>query len=228
MGLALKKQLIVPSRRLITPRRRKLYRSALPGLAPLPLRARLPIVPGSTSYGPGTYSFILPNCNNLTIDLYAPGGGGGGVGGYYNEPLQATPGSSGGYVRVYYYGNIAFDLIAYGGNGGPATYANFGGPLSGSHGTATGGNLINANGGGSAGGVYGQLGDRVNHSYGSYGGYGARCAGTITGLGAYQGAAITVIVGAPGAAGANNPGPFAIVEQNPTGGNGGAAYLSWS
>lgn len=234
MGFALKEQrLIVPSRCLVTPRRRQLYRSALPGLAPMPFKARAPIVPGTSSYGTGTYTFFIPNCNNLTIDLYAPGGGGGGSGSTYNGvPQNASPGSAGGYVRVYYYGtNISFDLIAYGGNGGPATIAN-GSPLSGTHGVASGGNIANTQGGGSAGGVYGVIGSSFGggNAYGSYGGYGARCASTISGLGAYQGAAVTVIVGGPGAAGANNIGPSGLLIniQNPSGGNGGAAYLSWS
>jgi hypothetical protein len=232
MGCALKKQLLVPSRQLITPQRRKLYRGALPGLAPLPLRVRLPVVPGSTSYGPGTYTFFLPNCDNLSIDLYAPGGGGGGSGSTFNGvPQNATPGSAGGYVRAYYYGNFSFDLIAYGGNGGPATIGQPS-PLSGSHGTATGGNIANTTGGGAAGGIYGIITSSfgTGSAYGSYGGYGARCASNFSGLALYQGIPITVIVGSPGAAGANNTGgsPYLVNTQNPSGGNGGAAYISWS
>ncbi len=230
MQRAIKQDLLIPSRRLIAPQRRRLYRSALPGLAPVAFKGREVIIPGSVGYGAGTYNFFIPNCNTLVIDLYAPGGGGGGAGGYQGQPLPGTPGGAGGYVRVYYYGSgIAFDLVAYGGGGGPATnYDNYGGPLSGEHGTAVGGD-INTTAGGSAGGVYGLVSSFAGFViYGSYGGYGARCAKTITGLGGYQGAAVTVIVGSPGPAGANNVDGFSTNAQNPSAGNGGAAYISWS
>ncbi|WP_141688502.1 hypothetical protein [Bradyrhizobium paxllaeri] len=231
MALAARKQssLLVPTRRVLIPQRRVLRpRLAIPGIAPLPVGARKP-VPGSTNYGSaGSYTFVFPYCDTFSIDMYAPGGGGGGAVAYWNGVVPGSPGGAGGYMQFYRDGIC--NLVAYGGNGGPAGAFDAASQSPGrqtAHGTASGGQG-NVTGGGRAGGVEGRTWQGSTTFYGWIGGNGARVYSTFTNCRTWEGWTFSLTVGSPGSAGANGTSTGYTTTQYPATGGSGTAYVSWS
>lgn len=135
------------------------------------------VTPGSASYSPGTFSFVVPEYYTLTIDL--KGAGGGGAARNYNA-------ASGAPTQI-----TSLGLIADGGGG--SYNVSPGVNAAGVSGSASGGDT-NITGGGAAGGTAGLLGQP--------GGAGGRCIKTYA-YGApgapIPGTSLTVVVGSGGA-----------------------------
>ena len=170
----------------------------LPYLRRMLGRARV-VTPGSASYSPGTFSFVVPEYNTLTIDLKGAGGGGASM---YTNAASGTP------TQI-----SALGLVANGGGGaytsGSRTYAGAAGGASGGDTNITGGGGAGGDPGGSPVGIYynpGGAGGRLIKTY-TYGASGAPVPGT----------SLTISVGA-GGAGAGSGGA----------GGSGSANLSWS
>jgi len=183
------------------------------------------IIPGSAAYtSPGTYTFIVPYYNSLTVDVR--GGGGGGAGnrwtGYYI--YSSSPGN------YSYFGAPDATLIGYG--GGSATGSNWSPPVGGVSGGAgsAGGGDVNIPGGGSSGGYGSIVGDdSIGHLQGGDGGPGGRAYRTWVRSQWYTKltpkSAITIVVGAGGAASECEP---VYIQRYPIAGYNGAVYISWS
>jgi hypothetical protein len=192
------------------------FRRILPGAGPT-------ILPGSAGYtSPGTYTFIVPYYNSLTVDVRGAGGGGGGS--------RYT-----GYA-IYYGGNGNYSyfaagdatLIGYGGAGGSGTnWSPPVGGVNGAHGGAGGGDS-NITGGGSPGGQGSVISLSGSLTAGE-GGYGGRAVRTWSRSQWYTKltpkSAITVVVGAGG--GPADCEPVGIARY-PSAGQNGAVYISWS
>lgn len=177
------------------------------------------VVPGSAAYtSPGTYTFIVPAYTTLTADVRGAGGGGAGsrYTGYY-----IYYGDNGNYS---YFNAPTGNVVGYGGNGGSGSNWNppVGG-VQGAHGAAVGGDS-NITGGGSPGGQ-GSVITLAGSLYGGPGGYGGRAVKTWALGQLTPGTAITIVVGAGGAASPCEP--VGITQYN-TAGVAGAVYLSWS
>lgn len=177
------------------------------------------VVPGSASYTtPGTYTFIVPPYTTLTADVRGAGGGGAGsrYTGYYI--YYGDPGT------VSYFNAPTGNVVGNGGSGGSGSNWNppVGG-VQGAHGTASGGDS-NITGGGSPGGQ-GSIITLQGSLYGGPGGYGGRAVKSWSLGQLAPGTAITVVVGAGGAASPCEP--VGITQYNTAGAN-GAVYLSWS
>lgn len=97
-------------------------------------KARI-VTPGSASYGPGTYTFVVPEYNTLILDFCAAGGGGGGG---VVPPWSAATGGG--------FSGVASDGI-YATGGAPGTNTAVG-----ADGTGVGGDS-NVPGGGALGGA---------------------------------------------------------------------------
>jgi hypothetical protein len=175
-----------------------------------------PVTPGSAGWGPTTVSFLVPQYNTLTIDLYGAGGGGGNSPGmYYGAPYGN--GENGGHTYIP-------ELGLYG-TGGGVGYDWQGGYTRGAQGPH--GYGINGDGNITAGGAGGGAGaDFLGYGPGP-GGNGGRAYKTYyRGSGPAPGTYITIVVGSGGA-----PGYFydyyrGIVSGG-YGGN-GALYISWN
>lgn len=183
-------------------------------------RGTVKVVPGSQAFtAPGTYTFIVPPYTSLTADARGAGGGGGGsrYTGYYI--YQGDPGN------YSYFAAPTGTVIGYGGSGGSGSnWSPPVGGVQGAHGMASGGDS-NITGGGSPGGQGSIITIGGGSLYGGPGGYGGRAVKTW-GLGQLTpGTAITVVVGAGGAASPCEP--VAIAQYNTAGAN-GAVYISWS
>ena len=175
------------------------------------------VVPGSTTYStPGTYNFVVPKHNTLTVQLWGAGGGGGGAGaavtgyGGTNE-IGGTGGPS-----KWDGGSASGKPQANGGVGGRNTETGTGG----AGGTASGGTTNTSGGAGGDGGTgsggaagtaanggYGDGGPGehwtqvvyvVTHYYAGGGGGGAYSSRSYS-AGTYAvGATVSVVVGAAG------------------------------
>lgn len=185
--------------------------------------------PGSRAFtSPGTYTFLVPPYQSLSVDVRGAGGGGGGGGYWLNAmllygwiiALTGNWGSNGGYS--------AFgDVVAYGGSAGSP-----GGGLTqgtnGANGGGTGGSVTS--GGGAAGGAGGPANRNEGAGYqgfGGNGGAGGRTTKSYTFLsGDYRPwkESVTIVVGQGGYGGPTNPG------ITPAGypGSSGQVSISWS
>lgn len=220
--------LYVPSRRIL--------RAGIPFVGPIfiPRVSTAPIVtPGSSNYtSPGTYSFIVPNFNSLSVDVRGAGGGGGGVEIFDGDfGVVAHAGSNGTAGGQSYFGSV----IGNGGGGGTkgngTVYTFSGNPWSfsdgsaGAAGTASGG-TTNTTGGGSSGGAGAVEGTySAGACNGGPGGAGGRSLRTYTIGELTVGASITVVVGTRGSPGVMDP---ALNGSQAGYGAHGAVYISWS
>lgn len=192
-------------------------------------------IPGSQDYTtPGTYAFIVPVYNTLTVTVDGAGGGGagelsaavaggnssfngtviaGGGGAGSTAAAGASSAASGGDSNL---GGAPGQIIFSGGNGGSAASGASGG-------TGSGNNNTSAQPGGFPGGGGGACTYGVTNGGG--GGGGARAVKTYTIGQLAPGSSITVIVGQGGARGnsAANSGNWA----NGNGGT-GRVQISWS
>lgn len=168
------------------------------------------VVPGSLSYGPGTYYIAIPAFTWITFDVRA-GGGGGGASDLYPNP--ANPGGAGG---TSYVSGGGASVSAGGGAGGQPTSqitgVNYPG---GAPRAATG--YGNYGAGGGTGGVGGSFGDL----HGQDGGYGGRQVTSYSTGQLTVGATLTIAVGGGGAGGSGSN----MIPGNA--GGGGAIYISW-
>lgn len=126
--------------------------------------------PGSITYTPGTYSFLVPPFRSMTFELWGGGGAGGGTGG------QDVRGHAGGDTVVTL--PNGYIIKSSGGQGGGYSYSNrwYRGwhPGAGSTGgTASGGdvNLSGKNGTAGTQGTPGRGGDSPNGGKGGAGGF---------------------------------------------------------
>jgi|GEM_PF-1688685 len=117
--------------------------AVLPGLIMPPGLMGRPVIPGSISFDtPGAYIFVVPNHNELVIELWGGGGGGG------STATGATSGGNGGDSEI-----DALSLRAGGGTGGGARPSGAGSAAGGPGGIASGGDInINGQAGGTGNG----------------------------------------------------------------------------
>lgn len=173
------------------------------------------VVPGSQDFTiPGTFQFIVPEYDTLTVDVRGAGGGGS------NNAPTGHMGTAGGDSSI-----AELSLYAYGGARGPGGNGDpQQSPLpAGASGGASGGD-INTVGGGAAGGRGGYY-SQYSLWLGGPGGYGGRAQKTIhfDGFGAPPpGTVLTVVIGAGGSAAPNTSGYVAL-----PGGN-GSSSISWA
>lgn len=177
-------------------------------------------VAGSTSYTtPGTYTFLCPAYQDISIDVRGAGGG-GGSGGYQFFSIigRGGPGAAGADSS---FGGVIFGYGGGGGGGGNGAFEPPGAP--GTPGGGAGGTVTV--GGGSSGGAGGAGNGGTPAGSGGSGGRTTQ-AYTFASTAGHPvwGTNYTVVVGAGGAGQPTNPG------INPGGSNGtnGAVYISWS
>lgn len=111
---------------------------------------RPPVVPGSSSYGIGTYSVTTPEYNTLTVTIWGAGGGGGGEDIPFGTPNSRVAGSGG----QSYYAAPGATIYANGGGGGWNSSSQTGVGSAGAAGAGVNGST-NTTGGGNAGGAGG-------------------------------------------------------------------------
>jgi hypothetical protein len=195
----------------------------------LPFRRIVPsagpsIVPGSQSFTtPGTFTFVVPYYNTLTVDVR--GGGGGGGGARFSDSTIYYAGSGG------FSGFYAPDVQVFGLAGGGANGCVWSPPRNGDSGGAGAGQggSTNITGGGSSGGIGAILNPGAGQLQGGSGGNGGRAIRTWVRSQWYTNlaprTAITVIVGAHGVKSECEP---TFVTRFNTDGGDGAVYISWS
>lgn len=174
-------------------------------------------VAGSTTYNtPGTYTFICPVHENITVDVRGAGGGGGGGGTNFVFIWAGNPGTNGGNSS---FGSSTSVLAGggFGGNGG------CGGGPGGGNGTGSGG--VNQ---GSSGGVGGTGGSPNGGCTGQAGGTGNRQTKSwtfITSTGhLVWGTSYTVVVGRGGTGGNES----SAGGGKGTAGANGSVIINWS
>lgn len=188
--------------------------------------SRPPVIPGSASYTtPGTYSLVIPQFNNLGLDVRGAGGGGQGAPGWvgFNGATNGGVGGNGGYSQVYLQQDSGLlNVVGYGGQGGQVG-------ATGTYGTGQGGDQ-NITGGGSAGGSAGYMAGGDPTIYGTNGGYGGRATRNQPFSVVAPGMTLIIIVGAAGPPGANATlnTPFPFYQVSAGYGAAGAVYISWS
>ena len=185
--------------------------------------------PGANTYStPGTYTFLVPAHESLSVDVRGAGGGGGGGGYWLNAmwvygwiiALTGNWGTAGGSSS---FGGV----VAYGGSpGSPGGGLNQGSV--GADGGGTGGSVTT--GGGSAGGAGGPANRNEGSGYQGYGGNGGD-GGKTTKSYTYLASggltwkdSITIVVGAGGRGGPTNPG----ITPAGSPGAAGQVTISWS
>jgi hypothetical protein len=188
---------------------------------------RLPVVPGSNSFGYGTRSIIIPEYNVLTATLWGAGGGGGGVGQHQYGVNQYW----GGTGETSYFSGAAATIYAFGGTGAGNSDSSAGGGTPGSPGGASNGNLQNVTGGGNAGGA-GSPFDFAGMSYpapnGGYGGL-VQSRWVFGSPGAPRpGDVYTLVCGAGGAGGYSTLYPYGNIHQYGDSGANASFNLQWS
>jgi hypothetical protein len=188
---------------------------------------RLPVVPGSNSYGYGTQSIVIPEYNVLTATLWGAGGGGGGVGQHQYGVNQYW----GGTGETSYFSGAAATIYAFGGTGAGNSDSNAGGGSPGNPGGASNGNLQNTTGGGNAGGTGAYMdfaGQRAQAPSGGNGGL-VQSRWTYGSPGAPKpGDVYTLVCGAGGAGGYSTLGGFGTVAQYGNPGANASFNLQWS
>lgn len=181
---------------------------------------------GSTTYNtPGTYTFICPAYETLSVDVRGAGGGGAGGGAIaVLIPINGDPGIVGGNSSF----GSATSVIAGGGGGGNGScYSG----LAGTNGTGSGGVDQGAGGGSGGAGGLGALLEATRYCSGLAGGIGNRQTkswtfATTSGY-VVWGSSYTVVVGQGGAGG---DGKFGITGSGANGlaGANGSVTISWS
>jgi hypothetical protein len=186
-------------------------------------------VPGSRTYStPGTYTFLVPAHESLSVDVRGAGGGGGGGGYWFNAilaggPIVAACGNPGGPGSSSSFGNVIANGGDAGSNGCGLTRGADGEDGGGSGGSVT-------TGGGSAGGAGGVanrnqgVGDQ---GFGGNGGGGGRTTKTYTFLAIGSLAwkdSVTIVVGTGGFGGPTIP---AITPAGNPGAH-GQVTVTWS
>jgi hypothetical protein len=221
-------------------------------------RGKPQAVPGSASYAsPGSYTLIVPEYNTFVADVYGAGGGGGGAAWYEDDYNLATGGiqlgegvggpngtypgyayvlgqvGGGGGYSQFYANATGYNVVAYGGSGGPGgdwwhSSAQSGTMPQGANGYPAGNYSGGSTGGGMAGGQYGytssyspQVGGYCT-TYGGYGGWGGRAYMYFSPGQLPVGSSILIVVGQGGA-----PGWQQQPYSGQYGGN-GVVNVSWS
>lgn len=190
--------------------------------------------PGSRTYSvPGTYTFLVPAHQSLSVDVRGAGGGGGGGGYWFNAilaggPIVATCGISGSPGSQSSFGNV----IAYGGGAATAGCGLSRGS-DGSAGSGTGGSVTS--GGGSAGGEGGVANRNQGggeQGFGGDGGAGGRTTKSYTYLSGESLAwksSITIVVGTGGFGGPMTFNAFGSpLTSSGYQGSSGVVIVSWS
>jgi hypothetical protein len=197
------------------------------------LRRKLPwrgwsVIPGGITYSvPGTYTFIVPSFNTLTVDVRGAGGGGGG---WRSSDQTVYDGGPGGFS--YFNTPVNGNIVGYGGGPGHGWYAASllgTGAAPATPGTGQNGDT-NITGGGSNGGAAAISGGTYANRYPSPGGAGGRAVKTWVRAQQYsqlwKGYPITVVVGAGGVAGTCEPGGY--LNTYSTDGSPGWVNITWS
>lgn len=187
-------------------------------------RGAVKSVPGSTNFGPGSHSVVIPVYSVITMYIWGAGGGGGGISGntsaFPNQYYGGTGGTS-------YFGAPDYTIYAYGGTGGGNGSFYFGtnsNGVGGSPGGAANGNIYNTTGGGRAGGAGAPWDTGFSVWYGGSGAYGGLVTRQwIAGqAGApVPGQAYSLVIGSGGAGGYGNFG-YGSVGQD------AVATLQWT
>lgn len=194
-------KLLVPRRDILRAAPARLF---IPGIVPCPkiIGAAREVNPGSQTWStPGSYTFVVPNFNTLSVDAKGAGGGGSGAGNYAGGSYLGGAGSNGGNSQFFLEGVAS--VTGNGGNGGPggSTYQTTTPMTPGANGDGVGGDTNTSGGGANAGG-YGSSTTQYYTTYGGNGGRGGRAQKDFVSGGALTaGQSITITVGFGGDAG---------------------------
>lgn len=180
--------------------------------------APITVTPGSQAYTtPGSYTFIVPAYNTLTVTVAGAGGGGGGGEGRVTRYTYAgTAGTAGGLST--FNGSV----FGYGGGGGGGGN---GSSAAGSNGYGAGG-TTNTTGGGASGGTGGNYSSGLTSGAGGPGGNGGESVQSYSKGDFTVGTNISILVGSGGGGGAPGMDSFGGATA---GGNGsdGSVTITW-